>query len=94
VALPTVTLHPVEVMTGSGDQEGRLVFADRQLVAVLVYLDDVVHEDERGGWFLEVGFGPCNGAHQPVFGSLEEAEAWVQEQVQVYLLRSSLHSAH
>jgi hypothetical protein len=60
------------------------VFADEQLVAVLVQLDDAVHEDERGGWFLEVGFGPCSRSSQPVFGSLEEAQAWVQEQVRVY----------
>jgi hypothetical protein len=69
------------------------VFADRQLVAVLVRLEDAVHENKRGGWFLEAGFGPCNGSRQPVFGSLQEAQAWVQEQVRGYLGRSALISA-
>jgi hypothetical protein len=66
------------------------VLADRQLVAVLVRLEDAVHENKRGGWFLEAGFGPCNGSRQPVFGSLQEAPAWVQEQVRGYL--DALHS--
>jgi hypothetical protein len=69
------------------------VFADRQLVAVLVRLEDAVHENKRGGWFLEAGFGPCNGSRQPVFGSLQEAQAWVQEQVRGYLGRSAFISA-
>ena len=75
VVLPTVPLQPVAVMTGSQDQEGRLGFADGQLAAVLVHLDDAVHEDERDGWFLEAGFGPCSQSHQPVFGSLADAQA-------------------
>jgi hypothetical protein len=35
-------------MTNSHDQDGRVVFADGQLGAVLVRLDDAIHEDERG----------------------------------------------
>jgi hypothetical protein len=93
MALPAITLQPVEVMTGCRDQDGHLVFADEQLVAVLVRLEDAVHEDERGGWFLEVGFGLCNRSRQPVFGSLQEAQAWVQEQVRGYLGRSAFISA-
>jgi hypothetical protein len=57
MALPTIAPEPVEVMTGCRDQEGRLVFADEQLVPVLVRLEDAVHEYERRGWFLEVGAG-------------------------------------
>jgi hypothetical protein len=94
VVLPTITLQPVEVMTSSHDEDGRLAFADEQLVAVLVRLDDAVHEDERGSWFLEVGFSPCSRSIQPVFGSLEEAQAWVQEQVRIYRVRSASHSGH
>lgn len=76
-------------MTGSKDRNGRLVFADGQLVAVLVCLEDAIHEGPRGSWFLEVGLGPWNGSHQPVFGSLGEAPARVQEQVRVYRVRSA-----
>ena len=94
MVLPTITLQPVNVMTGSHDQDGRLVFADGQLVAVLVQLDNVVHGDERGGWFLEVGFGPCSRSSQPVFEGLEEALAWVQEQVRICQVRPAFNSAH
>ena len=53
MALPTITPQPVGVMTGSRDPDGHLVFADEQLVAVLVRLEDAVHEDERGAGFLK-----------------------------------------
>jgi hypothetical protein len=88
VVLPTITLQPVEVMAGSREQEDRLVFADGQLAVVRAHLDDPVHEDERGGWFLEVEFCPLNGARQPVFGSLEESQARVD------LVRSAINSVH
>jgi hypothetical protein len=39
-----VTLQPVLVETGTQDEEGRLVFVDGRLVAVLVLLSDA-HED-------------------------------------------------
>jgi hypothetical protein len=78
----SITLQPLPVMTGSQDQEGRLVLADGQLVAVLVRLADEVHGAERGGWFLEVGFGPCDGPEHPVFESLDEAQVWVRRRIE------------
>ena len=77
-----ITLQPIPVMTGSQDQEGRLVLADGQLVAVLVRLADEVHGDKRGGWFLEAGFGHCDGPQHPVFASLDEAEIWVRRRIE------------
>ena len=77
-----ITLQPIPVMTGSQDQEGRLVLADGQLVAVLVRLADGVHGDKRGGWFLETGYGRRNGPAHPVFASLDEAEIWVRRRVE------------
>lgn len=74
---PRVTLQPMPVMTGSDDRDGVLVLSDGQLVAVLVQLADEVHEEQRGRWFLEAGFGPCRTAVAPVFGNLNEAQAWV-----------------
>lgn len=47
MVLPTIALQPVEVMTGSHDQEDRLVFADGQLAGVRAHLDDPVHEGAR-----------------------------------------------
>ena len=78
---PRVTLQPVPVMTGCDDQEGVLVFSDGQLVAVLVHLEDEMHADQRGGWFLEAGFGACRTAVPPVFDDLDEAQAWVGQQL-------------
>jgi len=69
------------VMTGSDDREGRLVLSDGQLVAVLVRLADAMHGKERGGWFLEAGFGPCQSPVPPVFGNLDEAQVWVRQQL-------------
>ena len=77
-----ITLQPIPVMTGSQDHEGHLVLADGQLAAVLVRLADEVHGADRGGWFLENGFGPCDGPAHPVFESLDEAQAWVRGKVE------------
>jgi hypothetical protein len=77
-----ITLQPIPVMAGSRDHEGRLVLADGQLAAVLVRLSDEVHGEERGGWFLETGFGRCDGTEHPVFESLDEAEAWVRRRIE------------
>lgn len=72
-----VTLQPVLVETGTRDEEGRLVFVDGRLVAVLVLLSDA-HEDVAGHWFLEHGFGRLH-AHL-TFPGLGAATAWIAEQ--------------
>ncbi len=51
-----VTLQRVRVNTSSRDTEGRLEFADGELVAVVVRLDGDEHGDFRGLWQLEAGF--------------------------------------
>ena len=79
--VPRVTLQPIPVMTGSDDREGCLVLSDGQLVAVLVHLADEVHDDQRGRWFVEAGFGPCRTAVAPIFGDLDEAQAWVRNKL-------------
>ena len=78
---PRVTLQPVPVMTGCDDREGHLVLADGQLVAILVHLEDAVHDSQRGNWFLEAGFGPCRTTVPPMFDDLEEAQAWVSKKL-------------
>ena len=77
-----ITLQPIPVMTGSQDQDGRLVLAGGQLVAVLVRLSDEMHGEARGRWFLETGFGRCDGVEHPVFESLDEAQTWVRRRVE------------
>lgn len=77
-----LVLEPRAVMTGSGDQDGRLVSLDGRLVAVLVRLQDEAHGDLVGSWYLEAGFGPCGGAaSMPCFATIENAVDWIRERV-------------
>ncbi len=71
-----VSLQPVRVALGE-DHEGRLVFVDEVLVAVLVRLSEL-HGEAEGSWFLEAAFGLADGEHDhPVFPDLPAAQAWV-----------------
>lgn len=70
-------LQPVQVATGSDDQESQLVFHDGFLVAILVQLSDQ-HETDAGKWFLEAGFGPVTDISGPVFSDIDAAQAWIQ----------------
>lgn len=75
---PTLTFEPVRVGTGCRDTMGRLAFADGDLVAVLVRLDDPMHGDGlRGGWIMEAGFGRAATASPPVFADFDAAAAWL-----------------
>ena len=75
-----VTLHPVLVETGTQDEEGRLVFVDGRLVAVLVLLSDA-HEDVAGHWFLETGYGFRLAGGKGTFPDLDAAQAWISQQL-------------
>ncbi|HYG25465.1 MAG TPA: hypothetical protein VD906_01010 [Caulobacteraceae bacterium] len=70
-----MTFQPVIVNIGEG-AEGRLVFQDDQLVAVLVQLS-ALHGEQAGGWFLEPGFGPLAGPNPPVFADIDAASEWL-----------------
>ena len=76
-----LTLQPVPVNTSTADEDGCLIFADGQLMAVIVQLDGSVTEDLRGQWYLEVGFGPCSDFNHPTFASAAEAEDWVRSRL-------------
>lgn len=74
---------PITIRTGCRDTQGRLVLIDDELVAVLVRLDDEVHGEARGRWFLEAGFGPVGRAASPdLFDTLDAADAWMQQRIQ------------
>ena len=75
-----VILQAVQIRTGCEDKEGRLVFVTGELVAVLVRLDDEVHGDDRGRWFLEAGFGPLDEKPDPFF-DLGAAESWLRKKL-------------
>lgn len=64
------------------DRDGRLVFMDGALVAVLVRLSDL-HDGLSGSWFLEAAFGLMNVTEHPVFPTLDAAQAWVVQRANV-----------
>lgn len=68
-------MQPIRVRTGSEDREGRLVLIDGELAAVLVRLDDDMHEQDRGKWFLEAEFSRLS--RPTPFVSLDEAQHWL-----------------
>ena len=75
-----ISIQPVKVLIDGQDSEGRLIFADGQLCAVIVQLDGESHLTEhKSFWNLEAGFGKCNVRSAPLFKSPEEAGSWVQE---------------
>ncbi len=76
---PTVTFNHVTLARSIEDRHAALGWIDGALAAVLVRLDDEAHEDARGLWFLEVGFGPCDSSQPRTFRSLAEAEQWMIE---------------
>ena len=78
-----ITFQSVQIRIDGHDSEGRLIFADDQLSAVIARLDGEHHGPEnRGRWHLEAGFGPCDARNSPpTFATLEEAEAWVRQRL-------------
>lgn len=77
-----IYLHPLAALTG-GPDSCRLVLADGQLAAVLVWLGDEDPGFRCGAWYLEAGFGPCaiTSSTGTYFASLEEAVEWVRKQL-------------
>jgi hypothetical protein len=74
------TYQPIRVLIDGHDSEGRLIFADGQLSAVIVRLDGPAHNPEhKGRWNLEAGFGKCDVRDAPLFKTPEEAGAWVEQ---------------
>jgi hypothetical protein len=76
---PNIVFRPVTVATSSADTDGRLVLVGGRLAAVLVRLQDDIHDDElRGTWFLEAVFGGLPPpAEQGTFATLEDAADWI-----------------
>jgi hypothetical protein len=62
------------------DQEGRLVFEDDRLIAVLSRL---IGQDEPEGWFTEALFGPLalRDRDQATFSDLDEVRRWLEQQL-------------
>lgn len=65
-----VSFTEVCAATRRASEDARLVFADQCLAAILL--------PAEGGWFLQVGFGPCD--HEAmVFDTLASAADWVRD---------------
>jgi hypothetical protein len=64
-----VSFEPVRAATREAAEDGYLVYANRQLVALLVPADT--------GWFLQLGLGLCE-QEGLIFSHLREAENWVR----------------
>ena len=77
--------QPVKVATGSADEEGRLVFRDGKLIAVLVRLDDLNHGPALGQWSLEAGFNGVDSVKPPLFANLAAAERWIDRQIAEFI---------
>lgn len=70
-----VTFQPVEVAV-AGQTEGRLVFVDGKLVAVLIKLD--VNQNELAGrWYAEAAFNSLERMSEHTFLDLPAAAAWI-----------------
>jgi hypothetical protein len=75
-----IRFEPVRVAVNEQSVEGRLVYADDVLVAVLSRVDDTVDETLRDfsqAWVLEAGFGRCGDLAiktSALFHSLEDVQ--------------------
>jgi hypothetical protein len=78
-----ITFQSVKVLVDGHDGQGRLIFVDDQLSAVIVRLDDEAHCPEHHGcWHLEAGFGPCAPrTPPPPFPTAEDAAVWVRQRL-------------
>ncbi len=77
-----LTLQAVQVANGH-DEEGRLVFAEGRLIAVMVQLSGL-HEEQgvAGQWFLETGYGHGLSGEHPTFPDLSAAEKWIHQRLE------------
>ena len=75
-----ITFMPMRVLIDGHDTYGNLILSDGQLAAVIVRLDGEHHgREDKGLWNLEAGFGKCASRSVPVFKTLDEAGAWVEQ---------------
>jgi hypothetical protein len=68
------------IVADEDGQEGRLVFRNGQLIAVLALLSES-HDELAGHWYVEALFGTLANSlsPQPAFKDLEAAQTWLNE---------------
>jgi hypothetical protein len=83
---------------GSGftrEEDGRLVYIDGRLAAILVcHSDEHEEPNVKGAWSIDAGFGPITGI-QETFQSFEDAVTWILRRFKnwEYLMRWN-HPSH
>lgn len=75
-----VTFQPTELVLGQEVADGRIAFADGQLLGVLACLRGRHYGEHENHWNLEVGFGECAEKHPLPFATLEQAADWISGQ--------------
>ena len=73
-------LRATKIATGSEDERGVLVFVGEFIVAILIRLDASFYESAKGSWYLEVGFGACEGVPEP-FERLSDGLLWIADRL-------------
>ncbi len=80
--MQAITFQAIPILIDGHDTQGQLVLFDHQLVAVLARLDGDAHDPKMKSWWnLEAGFGPCQAIGDNLFKTLDEAGAWVRQQI-------------
>lgn len=78
-----ISFQPIQI-ADEPDGDGQLVMVDERLAGVLVRLDDELHGEHGGGWFLEAGFGRLSkAAGTVVFVTLGQAMEWLDRYLQM-----------
>ena len=67
-----VRFEAIRAATAEAAEDAHLVFANRELVALLV--------PAEAGWYLQLGLGPCE-REGLIFETLDAADTWVHERV-------------
>jgi hypothetical protein len=73
-----VTFQPVEVAV-AGQTDGRLVFVDGKLAAVLIKLG-VSQNELEGRWYAEAAFNGLERMSDHTFQDLQAVAAWIDTQ--------------
>ena len=78
---PAILRFEPVLLGQSDDVEGRLVFEQDRLLALIVRLSSI-HGTHQGRWFLEACFIPkASSPPAAFFASIDEAETWIQSQL-------------
>lgn len=79
-----VSFETTRVLTTGGVEHGSLIRFRGVLAAVVVQLNHAsYHDEDRGRWFVETGFGPLEQVFVPTFETLTDAGRWICNQMQL-----------